>query len=268
MGLRINSNISALQAGRQTRQANGLLSRTLEQLASARRINRAADDAAGLAIAEAFSTRVRQGQVEMNNLQSGINLAQTAEGGLSVQQDALQRMRELTLQASSGTMSDNDRAALNAEFQQLQQQVDSIATDTQFNGIAVLSQDQTIDLGTEGGNQVELEASTAADYGVAALDISTAAGAGAATGTIDQALDGLNARRARLGALQNGLSSAITQRETGVLAAQESESMIRDADLARLATERSRAQMLLQGGIGAMAQANVTPQAALNLLGS
>ncbi len=268
MGLSINSNIPALQAGRQTRQANGLLSRTLQQLATARRINRAADDAAGLAIAEGFNTRARQGQVEINNLQSGVSLAQTADSGLSVQQDALQRLRDISLQASNGTLSESDRAALNAEAQQLQQQINSVAGDTQFNGTQVLNQDQTVDLGTEGGNQVQLQSSTAADLGVNTVDLTTPGGAQAATAAIDQALAGVADRRSNLGAQINRLGSAINQRETSVLAARESASQIRDADVARAVTERNRAQLLLQAGIGSIAQANVTPQTALNLLGS
>jgi len=268
MGLSINSNIPALEAGRQTRRANGLLSRTLQQLATARRINSAADDAAGLAIAERFNTQARQSQVEITNLQSGVSLAQTAEGGLSVQQDALQRLRDISIQASNGTLSDSNRAALNAEAQQLLQQIDTVAQDTQFNGTQVLNQDQTISLGTEGGNQVELQSSGTTDYGVNTVDLSTAAGAQTATAAIDQALQGVSDRRSSLGAQTNRLSSAIAQQETSAIEAQSAESQIRDADLARLVTERNRAQLLLQGGIGSIAQANVTSQAALSLLGT
>lgn len=268
MGLNINTNIPAIQAGRQTRRSSGALSNVLAQLATQRRINRAADDAAGLAIAERFNTQIRQGQVEINNLQSGINVAQTAEGGLSVQQDAVQRIRELSLQAQNGTLSDDNRAALNQEAQQLLQQIDSVATDTQFNGQNLLDQDATIDLGTEGGNQIALSASTSQSLGLDTLDISTAAGASAALSATDTALNAIATNRAGLGAQQNRFESAINQRETSVLNQQESESNIRDLDLARASIERSRNELLLQGGISTLVQTNVTPQSALRLLGT
>lgn len=267
MGLTINSNIPALNASRQTRQSSRLLSQVLERLSTGRRINRAADDAAGLAIAEGFNTQVRQGRVEINNLQSGVNLAQTAEGGLSAQQGALQRLREISLQASNGTLSDNDRQALNTEAQQLIQQIDATAENTTFNGIQVLNQDQTIDLGTAGGNEVALQSATAADYGVNALDISTATGATDAVAAIDQALAGVSERRATLGAQQNRLDTAINEREIAVIESQAAESAIRDADMARQVIQQVQASTLIQGGIASIVQSNVTPQAAVSLLG-
>jgi flagellin len=266
MGLNLNTNISALQAGRQTKRASGALSDVLGKLATQRRINKAADDAAGLAIAERFNTQVRQGQVEINNLQSGINVAQTAEGGLDVQQDAVQRIRELSLQAQNGTLNDANRAALNEEAQQLRAQIDSVATDTEFNGQNLLDGDTNIDLGAS-GNQINIASSNSTDLGLDTLDISTVEGAAAALDASDGALDQISSNRATIGAQQNRFESAINQREVGVLNAQEAESNIRDLDLARASIERSRNEILLQGSIGTLAQANVTPQSALNLLG-
>ena len=202
MGLNINTNIPAIAGARQARRSDRALSNVLAQLATQRRINRAADDAAGLAIAERFNSQIRQGQVEINNLQSGINVAQTAEGGLSVQQDAVQRIRELSLQAQNGTLSDENRAALNQEAQQLLEQIDTVATDTQFNGQQLLNQGQTIDLGTEGGNQIALPESTTQALGLDTLDISTAAGATAALQASDAALETIGASRSTLGAQQ------------------------------------------------------------------
>ena len=268
MGLNINTNIPALQASRQTRRSNGALTNVLAQLASQRRINRAADDAAGLAIAERFNTQIRQGQVEVNSLQSGINVAQTAEGGLAVQQDAVQRIRDLSLQAQNGTLSADNRAALNQEAQQLLQQIDSVATDTQFNGQNLLNQNNTIDLGTEGGNQITTTQSTTQSLGLNGLDISTAAGAGAALNAADNALGSIADNRAAIGAQQNRFESAINQREVAILNQQESESNIRDLDLARATVERTRNELLLQGGISTLVQSNVTPQSALRLLGT
>jgi len=268
MGLNINTNIPALQGARQARRSDRALSNVLAQLATQRRINRAADDAAGLAIAERFNTQIRQGQVEVNSLQSGINVAQTAEGGLSVQQDAVQRIRELSLQAQNGTLSDDNRAALNQEVQQLLEQVDTVATDTQFNGQTLLNQDSTIDLGTEGGNQVALTESTTQSLGLNGLDISTAGGASAALQAADSALTAITSNRATVGAQQNRLESAIQQREVSILNQQESESNIRDLDLARATIEQTRNQLLLRSSISTLSQTNVTPQSALRLLGT
>lgn len=268
MGLRVNTNLPALNAERQTRRTNDLLTRSLERLSSGRRINRAADDAAGLAIAERFNSLVRQGQVEVNNLQSGINAVQTAEGGLSVQQDAVGRIRELAVQASNGLLNDDQRAALNQEAQQLIEQIDSTATDTTFNEQQVLNQNQTIDLGTEGGGQLELQSSTSADLGLDTLDLSTAAGAAAALEATDTASNQISANRANLGAQSNRFESAINQREIATQNQQEAESNIRDLDIARGVIERTQNQILLQAGIGSIVQSNVAPQAALQLLGS
>lgn len=268
MGLNINTNIPALGASRQADRSNRALSNVLQQLATQRRINRAADDAAGLAIAERFNSQVRQGQVEINNLQSGINVAQTAEGGLGVQQEAVQRIRELSIQAQNGTLSDENRAALNQEAQQLLQQIDDVATDTEFNGQNLLGQNTNIDLGTEGGSQVNINESTTQSLNLDSLDISTAAGAAAATQAADAALNDISANRSRIGAQQNRFESAINQRETAVLNQQEAESSIRDLDLARATVERTRNELLLQGSIASLAQTNVTPQSALRLLGT
>ena len=267
MGLNINTNIVGLQAGRNTRQTNRLLNNTLRQLSSGLRINRAADDAAGLAIAERFSSQVRQSRVEANNLQSGINAAQTAEGGLSVQQDATQRLRELSLQAANGTLSEGQRQALNAEAQQLVDQINDVSQDTQFNGQGLLNQDQTIDLGTEGGSALELQDASAGALGLDTIDLSTADGANAALGAIDTAQQQIANNRASLGAQTNRFESAINQRDIAGENAAAAESQIRDLDIARAALERSQNEVLLQSGISALAQGNISQQSALQLLG-
>lgn len=266
MGLNINTNLSALEASRQTRRADTALSKVLGQLASQQRINKAADDAAGLAIAERFNTQIRQGQAEANSLQSGVNLAQTAEGGLSVQQDAVQRIRELSLQAQNGTLSNDDRAALNAEAQSLLGEIDSVASDTQFNGQNLLNQDTTIDLGTSGGNQVNVSRSNTQSLGLNGLDISTPGGAAAALDAADNALTSIENNRSGLGAQQAGFESAIEQREVSVLNQKEAESSIRDLDIAKATADRTRDELLLRSSLSTLVQSNVTPQSALRLL--
>ena len=268
MGLQINSNIPALLAGNQTRRSSSLLSRTLQQLASARRINSAADDAAELAIAERFNTQVRQQQQEVNNLQSGLNVGQTADAALGVQQEAVQRIRGLSIQASNGTLSAQNREALNAEAQQLIAQINDIAQDTQFNGQNLLEENTEIDLGTEGDTQVKINASTAAAIGVNGVDLTTIDGAAAALEAADTALNSLSQNRSGIGVQISRFESAIDQRETSILNAQESESRIRDLDIARASIELAQNQILLQGGLASIAQSNVTSQQALQLLAS
>jgi flagellin len=268
MGLRINANIPALNANRETSKTTSLLSKTLQQLASGRRINQAADDAAGLASAENLNTRGRQAQVESGNLQTGYNAAQTAAGGVESQSQAIQRIRELAVQASNGLLSEDQRGAINAEAQQLVQQIGDVASNTQFNGQNLLDQNQTISLGTEGGAQLVLNASTPAALGVSNLDLSTASGAANALNSLDTASARTNENQASLGAQMNGYESAIIQRGVAGQNAADAESRIRDLDVAQASIERSRGQILQQGGLAALLQSNVTPQSALRLLNS
>ena len=146
MGLRINTNVAALNTNRVLRRSTGELNRSLERLSSGLRINRAADDAAGLAIADGFQSQVRGTDVAQRNAQDGVSLVQTAEGALSETTNILQRVRELAVQAANGTQSTNNRTVLNNEVVQLLDQIDDIATDTEFNGIRVLSSAQTLTL--------------------------------------------------------------------------------------------------------------------------
>lgn len=266
LGLTINSNLSGLQSGNQASRASNLLSRSLEKLASASRITRAGDDAAGLAIADRFNTQVRQSRVEINNLQSGISAAQTADSGLEVQQQATQRLRELALQASNGTLTDDQRAAINTEAQQLIEQVGQVAEGTNFNQQDLLKQNTSVDLGTEGSVQLDLNASTASSLGLDSLDFSSAEGAANAVNGLDQALNNISSNRSSLGAQVNRFSSAIEQRETQSTNAAESESRIRDLDIARESINKSQAQILQQTSYAGIIQANINSQSALRLL--
>jgi flagellin len=237
-------------------------------LASGLRINRAADDAAGLAIAETLDTRVRQYSQEVNNLQSGVNYLQTAEGGLSNQQEGLQRVRELAVQAANGTLSDEQRAALNQEAQQILDGIDETAANTEFNGTLLLDGSAApVPLGTEGDIEVEIAESTTSSLGLGGLDVTTESGAEAAIGQVDTALERISANRAALGAQENRLVSAIEAREVASENSQAAESQIRDLEYARAVVEQTRNQVLLQGGVGIMAQANVQRQNVLGLLG-
>ncbi len=270
MGLRINTNIPSLNAARVLRRSTLDLNKTLERLSSGLRINRAADDAAGLAIAEAFRSIVRGSNVAQRNAQDGISLVQTAEGALSETTNILQRIRELAVQAANGTQSDNNRAAINTEVQQLLQQIDKIAVDTEFNGIYILSASQTVTLqvGAFSGQVMAIAVTGAKtnDLGVSAVNVSTMAGAVSALSLVDNALRSVNTLRATLGAYQNRLEFTIN-----TLAIQEensaaSESAIRDADIAQETIRFTRNQILVNAGTSVLAQSNVVPQTALQLL--
>ena len=270
MGLRINTNIAAMNAGRTLSRSTSALNQSLERLSSGLRINRAADDAAGLAIAEGFRSVVNGSQVAQRNAQDGVSLVQTAEGALSETTNILQRIRELAVQASNGTQSTANRQALDNEVVQLLSQIDDIALDTEFNGIRVLSTAQTVTLqaGAQTSQTMTITVAGAKtnDLGVSAVHVSTMALAVSAISTIDTAIQSVNTLRSNLGAYQNRLEFTIN-----TLAIQEensaaSESAIRDADMASETIAYTRNQILVSAGTSVLAQANLVPQTALTLL--
>jgi len=272
MGLRINTNVPALNTGRILNRSTQALNRSLERLSSGLRINRAADDAAGLAIAEGFRSQVRGTQVAQRNAQDGISLVQTAEGSLSETTNILQRIRELAVQSANGTQSTTNRAALDNEVQQLLGQIDSIALDTDFNGIRVLSSAQTLTLQSGAMASQTLVVSVAGaktnDLNVSMVRISSMASAVSAISTIDNALRSVNTLRSTFGAYQNRLEFTLN-----TLAIQEenstaAESAIRDANIATETIAFTRNEILVAAGTSVLAQANVVPQTALTLLSS
>jgi flagellin len=271
MGLRINTNVPSLNAARTLQRSTADLNKSLERLSSGLRINRAADDAAGLAIADGFNSVVRGSQVAQRNTQDGVSLVQTAEGALGETTNILQRIRELAVQASNGTQSTDNRLALTREVNELVGQINDIATNTQFNGISVLSSAQTVTLQTGAYVSqtltVRVSGARAADIGVSAVTLSVASLAVAAISTVDNALRSVNTLRSTFGAFQNRLEFTIN-----TLAIQEensaaAESVIRDADIARETIQFTRNQILVSAGTSVLAQSNVVPQTALQLLG-
>ena len=274
MSLNINTNVPALNAGRILNRSTNDLNRSLERLSSGLRINRASDDAAGLAIAEGFRSVVRGTQVAQRNTQDGISLVQTAEGALSETTNILQRMRELAVQAATGTQTEATRQALDDEVQELIAQIDDIANDTEFNGLALLDGTEsviTIQAGAQVGQTlgITLSGATASDLGVDGTEVggADASNAESAITAIETALSSVNSARSNLGALQNRLEFT-----TNTLSIQEensaaSESAIRDANIARETIQFTRNQILVSAGTSMLAQANLVPQSALQLLG-
>ncbi|NUM54166.1 MAG: flagellin FliC [Candidatus Hydrogenedentes bacterium] len=268
MGLRIGESTAALTAQRHVQTTTKALLQNYQRLASGQRINRAADDAAGLAIAEALRSDVRQYTQEVENLQSGISASQTADGALETQGDAVQRLRELAVQASNGTLTDEQRAAINDEAQQLIQQIDETGNGAEYNGTKLLDGSQSsVSLGTEGGDELALSESTASSLGISGIDLSTQAGAQSAISNLDDALERISESRASIGAQQSGFESAINVRETTSNNIIESESRIRDADVAKLVIEQTRNQILLGAGVNAIKKSSLNSQVAVGLLG-
>jgi len=285
MGLRINQNIAAMNAYRNLSVNDSSMSKSLEKLSSGYRINRAADDAAGLSISEGLRSQIGGLKVAVRNAQDGISVVQTAEGALTETHSILQRMRDLSVQASSTGSQDSDaRSAAQTEFSQLNEELDRIATTTAFGGQKLLDTSSTAYQGTfqvgangSSSDQIAVDLSTAAfgsgstltgfdssGLGVGALDLTTAGTA--AIDSIDTAIKGVSTARATLGAYQNRFEHTINNLNVAVENLSASESRIRDTDMAQEMVSFTRSQILTQAGTSMLAQANQAPQNVLSLL--
>ncbi len=272
MGLRINQNIAAQNAYRNLSVTDGQMQKSLEKLSSGFRINRAADDAAGLAISERLRSQVGGLKVAVRNAQDGISVVQTAEGALTETHSILQRMRDLAVQASNdGALSDTDKAKANEEYQALALELDDIATKTTFNGTNLLDGSYTAKAFQVGANAGETLAVSIGNMGATALmtavgDISTAANAQTALGSLNTAIGTVSTERAGLGAVQNRLEHKINNLNVAVENLSASESRIRDTDMAAEMVNFTRSQILSQAGTAMLAQANQASQGVLRLL--
>lgn len=231
----INHNIAALNTHRQLGMNNNAASSNLEKLSSGLKINRAGDDAAGLAISEKMRGQIRGLDMAAKNAQDGISLIQTAEGALNETHSILQRMRELAVQSSNDTNTDEDRVELNKEVAQLVEEITRIATDTEFNTQALLNgefEDKVFHIGANTGQSIEvtIESMTAEELGVEGISLATQEGADEAIETIQEAIDLVSAERAMLGAVQNRLEHTINNLGTSSENLTAAESRIRDVD--------------------------------------
>jgi len=268
----INTNMLSLNAQRNLSSSQTSLATALQRLSSGLRINSAKDDAAGLAISERFTAQIRGLNQAVRNANDGISLAQTAEGAMAEVTNNLQRIRELAVQSANATNSASDRASLQAEVDQLLEEIDRVADQTTFNGTALLDGSFTSAVFQVGANAGEtITVAVTIDANVAALfaaspDVSSVAGATAAIGNVDLALDSINSARAEFGAIQNRFSSVIANLTTAAENLTASRSRIQDADFAAETAALTRAQILQQAGIAILAQANAAPQNVLALL--
>ena len=265
MSLRINSNVAAYNAYRNLSVNDSAMSKSLEKLSSGFRINRAADDAAGLVKSESLRAEVRGTQQAVRNAQDGVSFVQTAEGALNEVHSILQRMRELAVDAANTATTDG--SAQQAEITQLQGELDNIGSQTTFAGSAVFSATaKTFQIGSNSGDttSVTTGALSSTTLGVNAINVST--GASAAITTLDTAIASVSTSRAALGATQNTFEHTINSLSVAVENLSASESRIRDTDMASEMTNFTKSQILVQAGTAMLAQANAAPQAVLKLL--
>jgi flagellin len=266
MALSINTNLLSLNAQRNLGTSQMSLATSMQRLSSGLRVNSAKDDAAGLAIANRMDAQIRGINVAIRNANDGISLAQTAEGALSTVTDALQRMRELAVQAQNGSNGTSDRANLDTEYQQLSAEITRIAAQTKFNGLAIIGANagaQTFQVGANNGDTLTI---TTVAVTTVAGGVTTAAAASTAVAAIDTALDTITSNRATYGAAMSRFSMAINNLSIAGENQTAAKGRIMDADFAQETANLSRAQILQQAGTAMVAQANQQPQLVMNLL--
>ena len=266
MPMTINTNVVSLNAQRNLTMSQSSLATSMQRLSSGLRVNSAKDDAAGLAIATRQDAQIRGINVAIRNANDGVSLAQTAEGALSTMTDALQRMRELAVQAQNGSNGTSDRANLDTEFQALASEVTRIAAQTKFNGTAIVGASagaQVFQVGANGGDTLTITTTQVTTVGGG---ITTAALASTALSDIDAKLDVINTSRASYGAAMSRFSMAIQNLQIASENQSAARGRIMDADFAAETSNMSRAQILQQAGTAMVAQANQLPQQVLQLL--
>jgi flagellin len=278
MGLRIATNVSSLTSQRHLRSTRELLDRSLERLSSGYRINRAGDDAAGLAISEKLRAKTRGLIQAQRNASDGVSLIQVAEGGLNEVQNILVRMRELGVQAASDTIGAQERRYLDLEYQQLKDEVDRVANGTEFNGTFLLdgtggSLDFQVNTGGEnllGVDRISFEAFkldvNTDKLGLEELTVTSKVDAQRSLAYVDRAIETVSSTRAELGAIENRLTSTIRNISISVENLSAARSRIKDVDVADETAELTKNNILMQAGTSVLSQANNVPKLALALL--
>jgi flagellin len=276
MGLRINTNVASQTVQKNLREVSSQTDSSLQNLSSGKRINKAADDAAGLAIATNLESQTKSLRQASRNANDGISLIQVAEGGLQESSNILTRLRELSIQAASDTIGDKERGYLDMEFQQLVQEVDRIAESTNFNGMSLLNGEgkgnMDFQVGAFAGehNQIQFNSgetdASARSLGVRGTGVGAKRDAQSSIQKIDDAIDKVSGQRATLGAIQSRLNSTISNLETQTLNQDAARSVIQDADIALETSKLASNNVLKNAGISTLSQANSNPNVALRLL--
>jgi len=277
MGLRINTNVASINAQRNLTASKQGLDSSLEKLSSGQRINKAGDDAAGLAVSEKLKAQIRSLGQAKRNANDGISMIQVAEGGLNEVSNILIRLRELSVQAASDTIGDTERGFVNVEYQQLKNEIQRISQVTEFNGTHLLTGDGPeleIQVGVNnnpfedrilyptGAQNAQLSA-----LGIEGIQTTGKIDAQNAIGQIDNAIVQVNANRANLGAMQNRLSATVRNISVSEENMEASNSRIRDVDVAKETANLARNTILNQAGVSVLSQANQSTTAALKLIG-
>ena len=272
----VNTNVSASLSQAALARNERALSSSMERLSTGSKINSAADDAAGLAMASKFTSQIKGLDMAVKNANDGISMISTAEGALNEVTNMLQRMRELAVQSSNGTMTSDDRTYLDKEYQQLDKEIDRIESNTQWNGTTVL--DGTV--GTSGTVTFQVSANFSSggsdvievDFGKLATDtaslgdVKTMDKANTAIGALDTAIKAVNEQRATFGAASNRLEHSVDNMTNISVNAEASRSRIEDTDYAKATSELAKAQIIQQAGTAMLAQANQSSQSVLSLL--
>ncbi|MEC8191884.1 MAG: flagellin [Myxococcota bacterium] len=271
----INFGVSPYRTVLSLNRVNDLMARNMERLSSGLRVNRAADDPAGLAVAIQLGADDRSASQALRNTNDGLSLLATAEGAMGEIGTILDRMRELAVQSANGTLTASQRSTIDDEFEELSAEIDRISTSTEFNGISLTDgtpSSLNIQVGINGGasNQISVTLSDASasalGVGTSSVDLTTATGATAAITTIDNAIDTVAGQRSSIGASQNRLESASSYMSELQLATRSARSGIMDADMAFEAAEMSRLQVIQAAGIAALAQAQNINHGIIGLL--
>ncbi len=272
MGIRINTNVSSINTRRHLMKSTNDFEKSMEKLSSGLRINRAGDDAAGLAISENLKADIRALDQASRNAADGVSLIQTGEGALDEVSNILLRMKELAEQAMNGTLSDTDRGFLDSEYTALSSEVDRIAAGTEFNGVALLGGNLDVDIqvgiGTSANDTVNVALSTnmnASGIGLSA-GVDSASQATSAMSEIDDAMENVITARGNFGALQNRLETSIRNISMTSENLSAANSRIRDVDVAHETSRLTSFQILQQAGVSMLATANMTSSLAMSLL--
>ena len=277
MGLRITTNMAAINSQRTLSNSSNAINKSMAQLSSGTRITKSADDAAGLAISENLKSQIRSLSQAGRNANDGISLIQTAEGGLGEISNIMTRLRELGIQSASDTVSDKERVLINREVQQLTAESQRIAVTTKFGTQALIDgKGSTFDFqvgiqNDPNADRISYSAgetdATAANLGIDGFDFSTKEGAQDALSVLDEAQSKVSGFRANLGALQNRLESTVSNTGTQYENLSAANSRIRDTDVAAASSEMTRNNIMLQAATATLAQANQLPGMALKLIG-
>jgi flagellin len=277
MGMRVSTNVGAINAQRNLISSQRVMNKSMSQLASGSRINIAADDAAGLAISEKLKASIRSARQANRNANDGISMVQTAEGGLNEIGNIVVRLRELGIQAASDTVGDTERSFINQEVSQLKEEIQRISSVTTWGTTKLLDgSTPTFDFQVGLYNNAEDDrisfvasqnVATLDALGLQGLDYTSKEGAQEALGSLDGAQTNVNGMRANLGALQNRLASTVDNLSVAEENMSASNSRIRDTDVALASSEMTRNNILLQASTSTLAQANSVNQLALKLIG-